>query len=61
MLSNSSDLHLRQVAHVWKYPKPEVYEHSLVKGKGEVQLKTCHEGSTGSTLPLTSALDGVDS
>jgi len=49
MLSDSTNLHLRQGAHVWKYPKPEVYEQSLIKGKGKFQPKTCHEDKEGST------------
>jgi len=39
MLSNSSNWHLRQGTHVWKCPKPEVYEHSLIKSKGKFHLK----------------------
>jgi len=49
MLSNSSNLHHRQGAHVWKYPKPEVYVHSLIKGKGKFQPKTCYEDKGWST------------
>jgi hypothetical protein len=41
---HSSSIHLRQGGHAWQYYKPEVYEHTHIKVKVIVQLKTFHEG-----------------